>query len=337
MRYVVSATYYPGGYETPVVADSRAYLIAELAALKEAVPYVKDAAALRSIELSGDELEAVSFAILRAEVIERSTVTAQDGDGFRLEVSATVDTDMIEDAVRSLRTKSAVYDYKRLRSAYDANAAQIKELRESAARSDADLSGLDDRIRENEGSFQAAQWTEKAYRYFILDDTEKAAQACANSVKLAPLSFVAYACRARAYDLKGDMTGAALDINKACALGPADPGIFLQRGLLLLKKGRTDDAIKDLDRAISGGAATSKAYFYRGNARFLKGLYDLSIEDYGRTLEIDPSNAQARYMRGASYYMKKDAVKALPDLKRSCDMGENDGCKMFDLISRAGS
>lgn len=334
MRSVVTSTYFATDYETPVVADKRAFLLARLAALEEALPYVKDAAMLRSIELSKDELEAVSFAILQADVTGRETVTGQEGDGFKVEVSATVDTGTIEGAVKSLRAKSAVVDYRRLRSVYDANTAEIKDLMKGVFDQSVDHSSLEDSIRANERLFQSAEWIEKGYRYFVLDSQDKAVQACSNAIKLAPSSAGAFACRSRTYAVKGDVSRALDDINRACSLSPADQGLFLDRGILLLAKGRVDDAIADLNRYISEGAVSTAAFLYRGNAEFDKGLYDQAIEDYGKSIALDPSNAQSRYMRGASYYMKNDTAKALPDLRMSCDLGDKEGCAMFALLSK---
>lgn len=53
----------------------------------------------------------------------------------------------------------------------------------------------------------------------------------------------------------------------------------------------------------------------------------MAIEDYNKAIALDPNDAKAYNNRGNAYKNKKQYGRAISDLQKACDMGDENGCK----------
>lgn len=131
----------------------------------------------------------------------------------------------------------------------------------------------------------------------------------------------------------GDLVGAADAYTKAIALRPEDIDSYFNRGIVYITMGEHDMAVKDFDRVISRQADYAEAYYNRGRAHFHRGLYDRAIQDCDQALLLDPDLAPAYVTRGMAYKTKGLVDMAKRDFQKSCELGDDDGCRAYGELT----
>jgi len=98
-------------------------------------------------------------------------------------------------------------------------------------------------------------------------------------------------------------------------------------GLAFHEQRSLDEAIERYTRAISLKPDHYKAFMNRGNAYDDKNSPLQAIEDYNTALNLNPDDAEIYYNRGVAYNRAGMLSNALPDLRKSCEMGLECGCE----------
>ncbi len=127
-------------------------------------------------------------------------------------------------------------------------------------------------------------------------------------IERAPSSgTLAYYKRGKAYDAIGQFEKALTDYNKVIAVEPFRADAYYTRGILFDKMGNFIAAIQDYSQAIT-------------------------LNQYGASSDI----GRERYFlfRGVTYMKLNQYEPAVADLKRACDLGNREGCKIFQTLTR---
>ncbi len=115
--------------------------------------------------------------------------------------------------------------------------------------------------------------------------------------------------------------GALEDFNKAAALYPEYPAVYVNRGNLLLMLGQPietiREAIKDFDRAIVLSPSLAAAFGNRGAAYLKLGAHDVAVADFTRAIELQPQNPAALNGRGRARLLAGRAHAAVRDFSRA--------------------
>jgi tetratricopeptide (TPR) repeat protein len=115
-----------------------------------------------------------------------------------------------------------------------------------------------------------------------------------------------------------------LDISKVPNLG-IKSSLYDKRGFAYYKKGNYDGAIRDYTTAIELKPKNGELYAKRAGSYFLMGEYYMAIADYTRAIELSPENrALIHKKRGFVYERINNFDRALTDLKKAIEMGEDD-------------
>ena len=122
--------------------------------------------------------------------------------------------------------------------------------------------------------------------------------------------------------------------SRAIKIDPKNAGAYYWRGRLLITMGEKDRALSDLKASVELNPSNSEAYDNLGWLASQKGLYDDGITYLSQSIRMKPDHAWAYYQRGFCYYKKGDQQQALKDTKKSCDLGYDDGCKVFRQLKK---
>ena len=131
---------------------------------------------------------------------------------------------------------------------------------------------------------------------------------------------------------EGNLIRASKAYTKAIALKPEDSKIYLNRGIVYVKMENYSKAINDLNRAISLNPDYIEAFIKRGLAYLKKANFDHAINDCNYALSLDPNMAEAYYTRGIAFRGKGLPDEAKSDFKKSCELGNNNGCQEYEEI-----
>lgn len=170
---------------------------------------------------------------------------------------------------------------------------------------------------------------------FKKGDYERAIEDFTNVVRLNPNDDRAYYNRGNALALKKFYEQAIEDYSRAIAINPEKAYLYYSRGLTYQeKKEYYDKAIDDFQQAIKINPEDKKAYCFLGITHYKKQDYRKAQKYFGEAIFIDPNYAEAIAGRGQAYLRSGKMGKALSDFKKACDMGEDTGCTMLELLSK---
>ena len=133
---------------------------------------------------------------------------------------------------------------------------------------------------------------------------------------------------------EGDLMGAAEAYTKAISLKPEEVRSYFNRGIVYIKMGKHDKAIDDYTEVIALNPDYAEAYNNRGWAYLQKELFDLAIQDCNKAFLLDPDMVTAYHTRGMAYKGKGLFDLAKNDFKKSCELGDNNGCKAYGELSK---
>jgi tetratricopeptide (TPR) repeat protein len=129
-------------------------------------------------------------------------------------------------------------------------------------------------------------------------------------------------------DSKND-TGALNDLTKAIELNPNDSTSYYWRAVTEYHLRDYRRAIDDYTKAIQLSPNDAYSYCNRGLAKYY--LEDLTgaIGDYTRAIQLYPANADFYNLRGDVESETDDQIDACNDFKKSCDLGNIEGCTKY--------
>ena len=88
------------------------------------------------------------------------------------------------------------------------------------------------------------------------------------------------------------------------------------------EKKQVEAKITDEERLLQ-----ANEWFEKGYQHSLNNEHDSAIEAYTKAIALDPNYADAYTNRGIAYALSGNMGRAISDLQRACDMGEENGCK----------
>src|SRR5438094_1422938 len=113
-----------------------------------------------------------------------------------------------------------------------------------------------------------------------------------------------------------DLAGAALHLERALALDPADLSLFTTSATLLQSLGRLDEALALEDAAVRRDPVNVTALFNLGYHQRMAGRLDAAIASFRTVLSLSPSNGGAHCQLGVALLLKGDAKGALAEIEQ---------------------
>jgi tetratricopeptide (TPR) repeat protein len=118
-----------------------------------------------------------------------------------------------------------------------------------------------------------------------------------------------------------DFTGSLEDYNKAIALAPDDPEIWLNRGVVKEKLNDRKGAYADYSHAIDLQPDFIKAWLNRGNLLASQQRYKEALEDYSIAILYQADYGAAYYNRAIAHQKSHQKTNACADLKEAKRLG----------------
>ncbi|PYL75659.1 MAG: hypothetical protein DMF27_11380, partial [Verrucomicrobia bacterium] len=113
-----------------------------------------------------------------------------------------------------------------------------------------------------------------------------------------------------------DLAGAALHLERALALDPADLSVLTTSATLLQSLGRLDEALALEDAAVRRDPVNVTALFNLGYHQRMAGRLDAAIASFRTVLSLSPSNGGAHCQLGVALLLKGDAKGALAEIEQ---------------------
>ena len=133
---------------------------------------------------------------------------------------------------------------------------------------------------------------------------------------------------------EGNLMKAVEAFSKVITLNPKEARAYLDRGIVYSNMGMYGKAIKDYTAVIALNPEYAEAYNNRGWAYLKKALFDHTIKDCSEALRLNPAMATAYYTRGMAYKAQGLLDMARKDFQKSCELGNNNGCKAYSEFSK---
>lgn len=171
--------------------------------------------------------------------------------------------------------------------------------------------------------------------YLKMEGYESAIDDFTRVIQMNPNDSRAYFNRGNALALTNLHERAIDDYSRAIELDPDKAYLYYSRGLTYQEKGVSyDRAIDDFKKAITLNPGDKKSYCFLGIIHYKKKDYRKAQQCFGKALSIDPAYAEAMTGRGQAYLRSGKMKNALSDFKKACDMGDDTGCTMLELLTR---
>ena len=132
----------------------------------------------------------------------------------------------------------------------------------------------------------------------------------------------------------GQYEEALKEYNEALRLNGDDYISYYDRGLCLYYLHRPNEALSDVRQAIARKREYPDAYKLMARMELEEGNYDNALEAVNFLLKLDPGNSDGYLTRAFIYLRKGQKRDAMDDAQRSCDMGNQQACKMYKEIKK---
>src|SRR5947207_2250111 len=113
-----------------------------------------------------------------------------------------------------------------------------------------------------------------------------------------------------------DLAGAALHLERALALEPADLSVLTTSATLLQSLGRLDEALALEEAAVRRDPVNVSALFNLRYHQRMAGRLDAAIASFRTVLSLSPSNGGAHCQLGVALLLKGDAKAALAEIEQ---------------------
>lgn len=129
---------------------------------------------------------------------------------------------------------------------------------------------------------------------------------------------------------KEDLNQAIDKYKFSLMFNPENAEAYYWRGVAYSRLSELDLALDDLKNAIDLNPRHFDSYLMLDYTLFQKHELDRIIQYWNQFIELEPEHPRAYLERSGTYYHKKDFANALKDLKKSCDLGNKEGCKRYN-------
>ena len=137
---------------------------------------------------------------------------------------------------------------------------------------------------------------------------------------------------------QGNFLNALAEYNKAIEDDPNNNEAYYNRGVTFLKTGENDKALSDFKRSIELDPHHFQSYRNLDWVLFKQREWETIINYWSEFIQLEPQHAQAYLERGGAYYHQGNWDAALKDIKKSCDLGNSEGCMRYkQLKEKMGS
>jgi eukaryotic-like serine/threonine-protein kinase len=177
--------------------------------------------------------------------------------------------------------------------------------------------------------------------YFHMGRREEAIAAFRRSLVLAPDGYIAYRNLGAAYFLKGDLSMAASQFQKALEIRP-DAAVYANLGTIQFAQGFYEDSVETFEKALEmpGGANQYLVWGNLGDAcRWAPDKKDRSREAYLRAIQLveeqlrsTPDNSSLRSSLALYLAKRGDSAKALEELKALEKLSGKDVSSWFRIV-----
>lgn len=143
--------------------------------------------------------------------------------------------------------------------------------------------------------------------------------------------------RSQCYQEAKNLDKALEDIDRSIGLGPTRAMLYRARTSIFLDKADGRRAVQEvafLDKEFPGDADAGEWRFRaaaqlvnQGCSEASKDRLEEAVAKFGMAIEIKPEYAKAYYLRGEAYRCLNKRDLSLPDMRRGCELGNQDACK----------
>ncbi len=124
------------------------------------------------------------------------------------------------------------------------------------------------------------------------------------------------------------------ELNEALNLNGDDYNSYYNRGVCLYYLHRPDEALTDMRQVLARKREYLAAYKLMGRIEFERGNYDNALEAMSNFLKLDNQNGEMYYNRALTYWRKGMKREAADDAQRSCTLGFQHACQMYEEIKK---
>jgi tetratricopeptide (TPR) repeat protein len=170
--------------------------------------------------------------------------------------------------------------------------------------------------------------------YLKMGMLDRAVEDFSSVIQISPTDYRAYYNRGNVLALKNFHDRAIEDYTRAIEINSGMAELYYNRGLTYQENStQYDRAIEDFKMALTIQPEDAKSYCFLGITYYKKHQYQTSAQYFSRAIDIDPNYAQAVTGRGQAFLRSGKTERALSDFKKACDMGEDTGCTMLELLT----
>ena len=128
-----------------------------------------------------------------------------------------------------------------------------------------------------------------------------------------------------------DLNQAIEKYNISIKFNPESAETYYWRGLAYYRLKQPARALEDLETSIDLNPHRFDSYLMVDYVLLETKEWDKIVRHWNQFLELEPDHSRAYLERVGTYYHKKEYAKSLADLKAACDLGNEEGCKQYNM------
>jgi tetratricopeptide (TPR) repeat protein len=252
----------------------------------------------------------------RAPVSRTGDVAATADTASRLaaEIARAVGREPPAAKVRSARTLELYFEGKRLRDGWD-----VERNYEKAEKEFEQALAIDGSFAEARAGL-ALSLTSHYYDTFEPSVIERAGQEARRAVELDPSLPEAQLALGLVQLIRGQSVEAAVTLEKAQNLAPADDAVFRQIARAYERQSRFDEAERYFDRAIRLRPGFWENYSWMGGFHRRRGDLSRAKEYFGKVIELRPQSDVGYLSLARAYILGGEFDKAVPHLVKALEL-----------------
>jgi tetratricopeptide (TPR) repeat protein len=186
----------------------------------------------------------------------------------------------------------------------------------------AQITSLTERLKQSPRDVDALVARGRAYH--AIGDFEKEDSDLQAATHLAPQRSDVWHAYGHSLFVHDKVKEAIAAFDKAIALGPKEPLVYVERGMAYEALGEHQQAIASITSAIDMQPTYGDAHFMRAQLWSEAGNWDKAFVDYGRAIEVEPNNLVFRVGRANAYFDRRQHEKGLADVKEAMRLSPGD-------------